>query len=58
MFSDVLEKTIVSAVLFEGQTEHIEHIHLLPAAFLQVGGVFSADLTGVSLVTGGYICQE
>ena len=52
IISDVLEKTFVSMVIMEGQIELVEHIHLLPSAFIQVGGVFSAEITGVALVNG------
>ena len=52
LFSDVLEKTIISTIIPEGQMNHTEHIHLLPSAFIQVGGVFSARLTGVALANG------
>ena len=39
-------------VLFQGKNETVEHIHLLQSAVLQVGGEFTAVLTGVALVTG------
>ena len=52
VFSDVLERTFVSTVLFQGKSETIEHIHLLSSAVLQVGGEFTAVLTGVALVSG------
>jgi len=46
----VLEDTQVATVMFAGQLELIEHIHLLSGAFIQVGGVFTAVLQDVSLV--------
>ena len=52
ILSDVLEKTVISTIIPEGQMNHTEHIHLLPSAFIQVGGVFSARLTGVALANG------
>lgn len=55
MFSiDVLEDTEVATVIFAGQSQLIEHIHLLSSAFIQVGGVFIAELEGVGLVAGMY----
>lgn len=52
IFADVLEDTEVSTVMSAGLAEMIEHIHLLPSAFLQVGGQFFAELQGVALVAG------
>ena len=46
----MLEDTQVATVMFAGQLELIEHIHLLSGAFIQVGGVFTAVLQDVSLV--------
>lgn len=48
----MLEDTEISTVMSAGLTEMIEHIHLLPSAFLQVGGQFYAELQGVALVAG------
>lgn len=39
-------------MMFSGQSELIEHIHLMSEAFIQVGGVFTAGLLDVSLVNG------
>lgn len=38
--------------MLAGQMELVEHVHLLPGSFIQVGGVFTAIIHGVSLVTG------
>ena len=39
-------------VMPAGDQDYTEHIHLLPSAFIQVGGQFVAELQGVRLVTG------
>jgi hypothetical protein len=53
-FLDVLEDSDISTVMSAVDKEMIQHIHLFPSAFIQVGGRFVAELQGVRLVAGKF----
>ncbi|KAH3717932.1 hypothetical protein DPMN_060728 [Dreissena polymorpha] len=50
--TDVLESSELAVVMMSGEVERTEHVHVKSEAFLQVGGVFTATLRSVKLVTG------